>query len=870
MSILWTGLWPWWLVVPAGVLLVALSVWFYRRQHVSKPWKGILPLLRALALTLLVLALLQPVLARFSREIQRGEVLVLVDDSGSMGVADRYEPAQAIQIATRLRLFPARLRFDGFADATDWNRIWQDLPGEKPTPADFRRVADALDNWMRDTRARLDRVDYLRGEGPEGWKDWAASIASLQETLRREKNPSAPDPALVAERWTQFVALQEVADRALAASKKPEVETALKQLGEWTRLDLVKRLWEDREDGLRSQLDAKGAVRVFGLDSGEQAFPEPDLAGLSGGHATSPLGEALRDALHGLGDAPMTGVVLISDGNINAGLSLAQFVEGLEGRELPFVALGVGEAKPAEDLVLERVIAPETIFVNDRLALRCLISRHGFTDVPLELHVSHGGTVLHTQTIPPGSEELLWVDVGFRETEKGEREYRVELLPKENEWIERNNPRDVRVNVLEDKIRVLLVDAWPRWETRYLDMMLQRDPRVDVRTLFYGSSESGKLRTGPALYPETREDLFGFEVVILGDVDPAQFSRGQLEDLRAFVEERGGTLIWIAGSRYMPQAYPNTPLWDLAPFRLSSDPTPATDVEQVFRLQLTDTGKHDPMSRISNADEVSQRLWAELPPLPWVRGGLGALPMADRTAETVEGEIPVLIKSHRGLGRLVYIGSDSFWRWRDRARWTYHQRLWGQIILWSVLERTSGSDPLVKLMTDRLHYATGEEVAVRARLLHPEGRPLRAADAFVEIIDERGQQVRKLTLRELSGEGGTYEARIEGLPEGRYTLRPVVFELRDENVQAEISFRIGDLPTNEYVRLAYNASALREATAHLAPVWNPGALLENLKPQRLEITRREDRELWNHPLFLLLAVGLLSTEWWIRRRKYLP
>ena len=187
-----------------------------------------------------------------------------------------------------------------------------------------------------------------------------------------------------------------------------------------------------------------------------------------------------------------------------------------------------------------------------------------------------------------------------------------------------------------------------------------------------------------------------------------------------------------------------------------------------------------------------------------------------------------------------------------------------------MLERTSGSDPHVKLMTDRLHYATGEAVTVRARLLNPQGRPLAGADAFVEIVDERGEQVRKLTLRELSGEGGAYEAAVSGLPEGRYTLRPVVFELRDENVRAEISFRIGDLPTNEYVGLAYHPSALREATPHLAPVWDPATLFEQLKPQSLDITRREDLELWNHPLFLLLAVGLLGCEWWIRRRKYLP
>lgn len=868
MNVIWTGIWPIWAVLPLGLLLVASHVWLYRFQRVAKPWNRVLPVLRGLALTLLVLALLQPVLARFSREILRGQVLVVVDDSGSMTVADRYEPARAVRVAAALELFPVHLRAEFRTDPETWGRIREPLEKEELRQADFRRAADRLERWVQDTRTRLDGHEYLGEDGPEGWTAWRKRTRDMKAALRDDETETRPGLEELDRLRADFSDLQEAADLALAEAGIEAVDDGLAELAEMTRLDLVKRFWDQ---SLSETLDAKGEIKVFGLDSGEQPFPEPNLDELSGGHSTSPLGDALRDALRGRGDAPLSGVVLISDGNINAGISLSEFTEMLEGRELLFAALGVGEQTPAVDLVLEEVIAPETVFANDRVTLRVLLSRHGFTDMPVTLNVRHEDEILHTQTIPPGESERLWVDVGFDEEEIGEREYRVELEAMEDEWLERNNHRDVRVNVLEDAIRVLLVDAWPRWETRYLDMMLQRDPRMDARTLFYGSSEGGRLRTGPELYPETREDLFGYEVVILGDVDPGQFSRSQLEDLRDFVEERGGTLIWIAGDRHMPHAFRQTPLWNLAPFREGGGiRSGQDDAFPVFALRLTDTGKHDPMSRISNDTEVSRRLWEELPPLPWVRGGLTALPMADRVAETVDGEIPVLIKSHRGLGRLVYIGSDSFWRWRDRARWTYHQRLWGQILLWSVLDRTGGSDPHVKLMTDRLHYADGETVTVRARLLSPEGRPLTGADAFAEILDSRGEQVRRVTLRELSGEGGAYEAAVDGLPEGRFMVRPVVFELRNEDVQAEVHFRVGDLPTNEFVRLAYDPIALRDATSHVARVWDPESALEAFEPHTREVTRREDLELWNHPLFLALVVGLLSAEWWIRRRKHLP
>jgi len=86
MKLLWTGSWPWWAVAPLGLLLIGFSIWGYRQQKAPRPLDRLLPVLRSVAVLLLVLSLLQPVLARFFGEEKRGAVLVLVDNSGSMTV----------------------------------------------------------------------------------------------------------------------------------------------------------------------------------------------------------------------------------------------------------------------------------------------------------------------------------------------------------------------------------------------------------------------------------------------------------------------------------------------------------------------------------------------------------------------------------------------------------------------------------------------------------------------------------------------------------------------------------------------------------------------------------------------------------------
>ena len=67
------------------------------------------------------------------------------------------------------------------------------------------------------------------------------------------------------------------------------------------------------------------------------------------------------------------------------------------------------------------------------------------------------------------------------------------------------------------------------------------------------------------MFPVSREELFGYDVVFFGDVNPSYLSRPVLENLVAYVTERGGGLVFIAGPRHTPLAFRGSPLEDLFP-----------------------------------------------------------------------------------------------------------------------------------------------------------------------------------------------------------------------------------------------------------------------------------------------------------------
>jgi hypothetical protein len=77
------------------------------------------------------------------------------------------------------------------------------------------------------------------------------------------------------------------------------------------------------------------------------------------------------------------------------------------------------------------------------------------------------------------------------------------------------------------------------------------------------------------------------DVVIFGDVNPALLSPSIMQNIYEFVTVRGGGLIFMAGLRYTPLAYRDTPLAPLLPMNVDtvSLPDPDRVVTEAFRAQ---------------------------------------------------------------------------------------------------------------------------------------------------------------------------------------------------------------------------------------------------------------------------------------------
>lgn len=120
-------------------------------------------------------------------------------------------------------------------------------------------------------------------------------------------------------------------------------------------------------------------------------------------------------------------------------------------------------------------------------------------------------------------------------TEVGEKTYILSVPAVPGETNTRNNQIERTVLVTESrKIRVLYVEGYPRYDFRFVKVMLERESdksiggkAVEVQVVLLDASKGWAETDRSAFRGDfpTRTELFSYDVVVLGDVDPKQVPR---------------------------------------------------------------------------------------------------------------------------------------------------------------------------------------------------------------------------------------------------------------------------------------------------------------------------------------------------------
>ncbi len=660
------------------------------------------------------------------------------------------------------------------------------------------------------------------------------------------------------------------------------------------RIDLARRfLLRDKAETLR-YLAENYHVKLYWI--GESARIESGgvdqwtakLRKLEATGTASRLGRNLRSILQAQRGRPTAAIIMLTDGVTTEGKTISEAAAGAHRRGIPLYLIGLGDERPPRDVRVTDVLVDDVVFLGDLVHFDASVAGTGFGAQQVQVRLRRADTnkILAKQTVNlAGDSRPQRVRLSYRPEKKGDFRFVVEVEPLEGEANLDNNRVQRIVHVRDETIRVLLVQEYPSYEFRYLKTLLQRGLKrsghgkaIELTTVLQEADAGyvGQDETARRAFPVNRDALFAYDVVIFGDVNPSYLSRPVMENLVAFVMERGGGLVLIAGPRYMPLAYRNTPLETLFPGNLDTVtlPTAKQLLEQSYRVRPTRLGMTSPMMQIADSVSASAKIWSQLPPIRWfaaipdLRPSARVLAECNGTRGGSRRTWPIICEQFVGAGRVLFHATDETYLWaRYEGSDQYYERYWRQAIRSLSRSKLLDSNRKVELVLERERYYRGETVRMRVQFLDERVAP--AADDGVTVIVERDSgRRRRITLHRDALRRGVFETSVTHLPDGSYRAWVSVPILPGKPPARRFTVLP---PPGERARLEMDATDLKRAAkvsrGKFYTIQTARRLRSDLpRGRQVRIETLPSTPVWNSPWLAGLFVILLVSEWLLRRR----
>lgn len=566
----------------------------------------------------------------------------------------------------------------------------------------------------------------------------------------------------------------------------------------------------------------------------------------------------------------LRGIVIASDGDWNEGLPPAQAAAKLRLKGIPVFAIPVGSATRLPDVELLSLDAP-TFGVAGKsvripFAIESSLPREYATTVTLR--TSDGDEVTKDVRIAPmgrTTEWLMWKP-------KGTGDFTLSLsIPRHgDETLPDNNQLSAPIAIREEKLRVLVVESYPRWEYRYLRNALSRDPGVEVACLLFHpglSKVGGGNKDYIKRFPDGLDELSKFDVVFLGDVGVQE---GQLtpEDcrlLKGLVEHQASGLVFMPGWEGKQFSLLETELGDLSPVVLDAAQPGGWGSRTPSHFELTEMGRRSLLTKLADTQDENIEVWEGLPGFQWYAPVLRAKAGSEvlcvhKDIANEYGRLPLLVTRTFGAGKVLFMGTDGAWRWRKGVEDKYHYRFWGQVVRWMAYQRN-----MAKGETMRMYYTPDQPqmrqtLSFHANVMEKSGEPLHDGEVTARITAPSGK-TETVRLTSTGDEWGVFSGRFRTAEPGKHE---VTLFCKQTAATLETSFHVQGVATERVGK-----PARREVLEEIARVTR-GKVIE---ADRLEEVVRSLSELpepppsirrmqlWSHPVPALILITLMGVFW---------
>lgn len=528
------------------------------------------------------------------------------------------------------------------------------------------------------------------------------------------------------------------------------------------------------------------------------------------------LGQALADQLRLYRDAPLAGIVVISDGAQNAGLEPSATVEIAQQAKVPIYTVGVGSTEAQRNIALRDLLVPTRVFPGDTLNVTGYLQAGGYPGYSVEVELTRrlaadpagSGTPIASERVALGaSGDMVPVSFDIEPGEAGTFVYSLRVNAPADDGNPRDNQRDAEVDVVDRQTRVLLFASGPMRDYQYLRNQLHRDETMTVDVLLQTAQTGISQEADKILdrFPTTAEELYRYDCIVAFDPDWTELEADQVELLEKWISEEAGGMIAVAGpiqTAKWTRSTEHATLRDLYPVVFQQRLTLLDDGqyggESPWPLEFERAGREAKFLWLANSAEESEAAWDSFPGVYGYYAVKGEKPGATVYARFsdpeagISSERPVYLASHfYGAGQAFYIGSGEMWRLRSLDPALF-EVLYTKLIRHVSQGRILRGSSRGSLLVERDRYELGETVVLRARLADAQHKPLTDESVTAQILRPDGT-TDPIKLSAETDRPGMYVGQVKVLQEGTYQVALTLPGANEEPISRFLQVRVPDL-----------------------------------------------------------------------------
>jgi hypothetical protein len=651
-----------------------------------------------------------------------------------------------------------------------------------------------------------------------------------------------------------------IRDRVTLVGLDSSASMKQRDAGSKTRMDAAKDLLTSSDIVGVNGIATDPRLRLFEFSDDARPVPQ-SILDLAPAGKTTRFHKVLGTMLNTPGsDEAVNAIILLTDGHDFELVNPAKTGTLARNRQAPIYAIAFGKQGKVRDVAVRISGFQPYCYVKQKTRVNASLRVVGCELEDINVQLLRQGQVVQTKKV--NAQQLQEIPVEFEVTEPdtGQYEYEVRAMPLDNEADTANNSAITYLNVIDQQIRVLVMEGDPYWDTTFLQRSLMRNDKFDVDAMiYYGANHIRAIRktpgTGELHAPKTLDDFAAYDVILLGrSVDSLMESGSHSNLLAQYVSERAGTVIFSRGRAFASDDELEPVLWgDKSRERAQFDVTAEGRALSPFRV-LTDGG--------SGFDTLPELLDARDP--------ITVKPLSSTFAVTTDRNDPTpeaaIVHRRYGRGQVVSIGAAGLWRWALNAKVdganSPFDRFWDQMILWLLAGRDFIPNHQFSFRPSSANVLLGEKVYFRLALRQPDPK-LKSVPVTIHYGDTEVGRVSlapaaetagRLTADFLPERTGRYRATVS-LPDG--TTQESRFIVYNENLEET------EVATDAlYLRRLCESSGGRLIDAAELP-----KLIKELNTEKTDQAPQTIvRPVWNVAWVFYLAGLLFGLDWFLRRR----